>query len=262
MAAFKLTNNKPSLAVVSGNGNLYVSYVNSSGNWATWATLDKPNAVSGFIDVDAAYDANGTNQLYAIGDNNLPYTRRRLTADPYSAWGNWQALTSSSAVSYQRISAIRRADGSQQVFLISTAGDVYTLWQTAPSPSSGWTAITLFETSGLPAVTDLDAAWTEQEQVEVFAVATNGELWTRTMISKSPADGWGPWSLWPMQLYAPQAATPPVIDDLVSITASLWQEATGAAIIPVVLATDQQGNIYYTTHSLDAGWRDWRSFYH
>ena len=262
MAAFKLTNGKPALAVISGDGNLYSSYVNSSGSWQAWATLDKPSGVSSFLDVDAAYDAAGTNQLYVIGSNNLPYTRRRLTADPYSAWGNWQALTTSSAVSFQRISAIRRADGSQQVFLVSATGDVYTLWQTAPTPGSGWTSITLFETRSLPAVADLDAAWTEYEQVEVFAVATNGELWTRTMVSQVPADGWGLWVLWPMQLYAPQAATPPVIDDLVSITASRWQEATGAAIVPVVLATDQQGNIYYTTHSLNAGWEDWRSFYH
>lgn len=262
MAAFKLTNNKPQIAVVGGNGNLYTTYVDSSDNWQAWTTLGKPAGVAGFVDVDAAYDANGTNQLYAIGDNYLPYTRRRLSSDPYSAWGSWQALAPPGAVSYQRITAIRRADGTQQVFLATTAGDVYTLWQTSPSPDSGWSSIVLFETGGLPAIADLDAAWTEQEQVQVFAVAANGGLWMRTMVSDSPGEGWEDWESWPMVLYAPQAASPPILNDIVTLTASLWQEITGGNIVPVVLATDSQGNIYYTTHSVDAGWQPWRSFYH
>ena len=52
------------------------------------------------------------------------------------------------------------------------------------------------------------------------------------------------------------------IDDIVTLTASRWQEETGGDIVPVVLATDIQGNVYYTTHSPAGGWQAWRSFYH
>jgi hypothetical protein len=262
MAAFKLTNGRPQLLVTSGNGSLYTSWVNSSGLWQAWTTLDKPAGVTSFLDVDAAYDVNGTNQIFVVGNDGLPYTRRRSSTDPYAGWDAWQALASPSAVSYHRISAIRRADGTQQVFLVSTAGDLYTRWQTSATPGSGWSSIVSFETAGLPAIADLDAAWTETEQVQVFAIATNGGLWTRTMISSSPGDGWNNWQSWSMSLYAPQATTPPVVGDLVTLTASLWQEPTGGPIVPVVLATDRQGNIYYTTHSVIGGWQSWRSFYH
>jgi hypothetical protein len=114
----------------------------------------------------------------------------------------------------------------------------------------------------LPVTADLDAGWTENEQVQVFAVTNSGALWSRTMVTSSPGSGWHDWVPWPMELYAPQAATPPVIDDIVTLTASHWQEPTGGDIVPVVLAVDSQGNIYYTTHDNTTGWEPWRSFYH
>ena len=53
-----------------------------------------------------------------------------------------------------------------------------------------------------------------------------------------------------------------MLDDLVTLTASRWQEQTGGDIVPVVLATDRQGNIYYTTYTTTGVWEPWRSFYH
>jgi hypothetical protein len=263
MAAFKLTNGRPQVAVVSGDGNLYTAYVDGLGTWTAWTALSKPPGVSALRDVDAAYDVNGTNQLYAIGSDGLPYTRRRASADPYATWSAWQALASPGSASYGRISAIRRADGTQQVFLVSTAGAVYTAWQTSATPGSAWSAVSPFNGTGGPAaVADLDAAWTEADQVQVFAVDSSGGLWTRMMVSSSPGSGWIDWEPWPMELYAPQAAAPPVLDDLISLTASRWQEQTVGNIVPVVLATDRQGNLYYTTHTTTGVWEPWRSFYH
>ena len=262
LAAFKLTNNKPQVVVISENGNLYTTYVNSNNQWQTWTTLDRPSGVTGFRDVDAAYDVNAANQLYVIGNDGLPYTRRRLTTAPYAGWGTWQALASPGSVSYERLTAVRRADGTQQVFLVSTTGAVYTLWQISATPGSAWSAITPFGGAGLPALTDLDATSTEDERVQLFAVGTGGGLWTRSMKTTSPAGGWNNWTGWPLALYAPQAAIPPRVNDIVTLTASLWQEQTGGDKTPVVLATDSMGNIYYTTHSLSTGWQPWRSFYH
>lgn len=261
VAAFKLTNNKPQLVVISGNGSLYTSYANATNQWQPWATMDSPPGVTGFRDVDAAYDVNNTNQLYIVGDNGLPYTRRRLSTTPYAGWGVWQALASPGSVSYERVTAVRRADGTQQLFLVSTTGALYTLWQTSATPGSAWTAVSGFGQAGLPAIVDIDAAWTEDERIQLFAVDANGDLWTRQSLTVIPDEGWTDWELWPIVLYAPQATTPPVIDDIVSLTASLWQEQTGGDIVPVVLATDSQGNIYYTTHTIATGWQSWRSFY-
>jgi hypothetical protein len=51
------------------------------------------------------------------------------------------------------------------------------------------------------------------------------------------------------------------MEDLVTLTASRWQEPSGSSIVPVVFATDGQGNIYYTEFK-GKTWQPWHSFYH
>lgn len=75
---------------------------------------------------------------------------------------------------------------------------------------------------------------------------------------RPPLAGWKPWTNWSVPLYAPQAAPPPRLDGIVSLTASRWLE--GGSVAPVVFATDRQGNIY-VTHYVNGQWQPWRSFY-
>ena len=61
-----------------------------------------------------------------------------------------------------------------------------------------------------------------------------------------------------MPLYAPEATPPPKLDGVVLLAAGRWLEG-GAAVVPVVFATDNQGNIYLTT--CKNGKREpWKSF--
>jgi hypothetical protein len=59
------------------------------------------------------------------------------------------------------------------------------------------------------------------------------------------SDGWNDWESWSAILFGPVAAKPPVLKDLVTLKAGRWQEL--GEIVPVVFATDEQGNIYYNT---------------
>jgi hypothetical protein len=164
----------------------------------------------------------------------------------YAGWSAWQAMVSPGGGDFDRISAVRRADGTQQVFLINIARRVYSLWQTSPTPNSTWSAPTRFTGAGEPpAIVELAANLTEDSQVQVFAIDVQGGLWTRTMKTHLSSDGWNDWESWSAILFAPVTAKPPVLKDLVTLKARRWQEP--GEIVPVVFAADEQGNIYYNT---------------
>ena len=262
IAAFIQTNAKPQVVVTSEAGMLYTRAVSkSSDSWNGWTTIDLPAGVTEALDVDAAYDSEGNNQIFVVGDDGNLYTRGRINKEPDSAWKGWEKLTASGSI--RKVTALRRADGTEQAFLIDSAGGLATLWQMEAKPSSSWTAPGNFENPSKSAIIDIDAAWTEDEQTWIFAVDEKGALWVRAMVSKDSSQGWGDWQPWATNLYAPSAKSlQPQPEGIVSLTASRWQEETGGDIVPVVFATDNKGNIYYTTHDRSGGWSAWRSFYH
>ena len=262
IAAFIQTNAKPQVVVTSEAGKLYTRAVSKSSDiWDGWTTIDLPAGVTEALDVDAAYDSEGNNQIFVVGDDGNLYTRGRINKEPDSAWKGWEKLTASGSI--RKVTALRRADGTEQAFLIDSAGGLATLWQMEAKPSSSWTAPGNFENPSKSAIIDIDAAWTEDEQTWIFAVDEKGALWVRAMVSKDSSQGWGDWQPWATNLYAPSAKSlQPQPEGIVSLTASRWQEETGGDIVPVVFATDNKGNIYYTTHDRSGGWSAWRSFYH
>jgi V8-like Glu-specific endopeptidase len=263
LTAFKLADNRPALAIVSTDGNLYTTYVDSTNQWQAWNQMDIPGNTSGFLDVASAYDPNGVPQLFTIASDHQPYVRHLSGSGPHAVWDNWRPLVSPGNGEFESITAIRRNDGRQQVFLISTTHKVYEFAQTSTTPYSNWSPPTVFTTAGEPAaIVALTAGLTEDFQVEIFGIDPQGGLWTRTMKSYSGSGGWKDWEKWTVPLYAPVATKPPVLNDLVTLAAGQWQEPTGGDRVPVLFATDRQGNIYYTTHSRSQGWQSWRSFYH
>jgi hypothetical protein len=262
IAAFIQTNAKPQVVVTSEAGMLYTRAVSKSSDiWDGWTTIDLPAGVTEALDVDAAYDSEGNNQIFVVGDDGNLYARGRINKEPDSAWKGWEKLTASGSI--RKVTALRRADGTEQAFLIDSAGDLATLWQMEAKPSSSWTAPGNFQNPSKSAIIDIDAAWTEDEQTWIFAVDEKGALWVRAMVSKDSSQGWEDWQPWATNLYAPSAKSlQPQPEGIVSLTASRWQEETGGDIVPVVFATDNKGNIYYTTHDRSGGWSAWRSFYH
>lgn len=225
--------------------------------------MDKPGNTSGFLDVASAYDPNGVPQLFTIASDHQPYVRHLSGKDPHAVWDNWRPLVPPGNGVFERITAIRRNDGRQQVFLISTTHMVYEFAQTSTTPDLNWSPPTVFTTAGDPAaIVALAAGLTEDSLVEIFGIDPQGGLWTRTMKSYSSSGGWKDWEKWAVPLYAPVATKPPMLNDLVTLAAGQWQEPTGVDRVPVLFATDRQGNIYYTTHSRSQGWQSWRSFYH
>jgi hypothetical protein len=257
LAAFVLPNGKPLVVAVSANGNLFASRADAAGRWLTWSNITLPAGVTGILDLAATIDIAGLPCLYAIGNNRALYLRRATKAAATVTWGPWTLLAA--GLHARRVAAIRHEDGRQQAFLVSTSGQLQTMWQSGNAAGSQWNAPTPFGDPALPPVADLDAVLTADGAVQVFAIDQGGAGWTRQITGKSPITLWGSWSAWELPLYAPTAATPPTLDGLVSITAGRGMEK-GAEAVPMVFATDRQGNIYLT-NQVDGQWRPWRSFY-
>jgi hypothetical protein len=242
---------------VSGIGKLYTGHVGASGKWQGWQTMAGPAGVNGFLDVAATSDATGLPHLYLIGSDHALYTVRASNASASATWGPWANL--SLGIDAQRVSVARHGDGRQQVFVLSTTGEVHSLWQIDATTGSAWSTPVAFGSTTLPSLSDIDAAWTPDGRIQVFAIDGTGNGWTRKATGSTPVANWEPWTSWSVPLYAPTAATPPALDGIISLTASRWLES-GATVVPVVFATDQQGNIYVTTY-VNGQWQPWRSFY-
>ena len=123
IAAFIQTNAKPQVVVTSEAGMLYTRAVSKSSDiWDGWTTIDLPAGVTEALDVDAAYDSEGNNQIFVVGDDGNLYARGRINKEPDSAWKGWEKLTASGSI--RKVTALRRADGTEQAFLIDSAGDL------------------------------------------------------------------------------------------------------------------------------------------
>jgi len=272
IAANRLTNFRPDVLVTTTTGTLFYRYMSSGGSWQSWASFATPPGRA-IRDVDATLDSASI--PYFFGVDNIPggyaYRRRRTGSGAYDPWNGWQLLVTSYVNdAYARVSSIRRhGDLVQEMFLVTTSGAVR--WAAEPFPVS---APSDFQAPAT--IVDLDAGWLWDNRVFVVAVDDQGHLWLRTQTATS-GNGWNSWITFDPPvgppIYAPATgcagSAPPGI---VSVTASRWQDDPVSTVVPVIFATDNQGNVYYTTYETgpctqsgcDCGtyWQPWKSFYH
>jgi hypothetical protein len=261
LTAFRQPDNRPQIVVIAGFVSLYTTYVDPSGAWVSYVEMNGPKGVPVYRDIDSALDAAGNPQLYLAGSDGFIYTRRKETANPLD-WRPWELLTD--ANDFTRVTAVRRLDGSQQVFMYTADGQVFTMYQLTPSANSDWSQAAPFDHAGyLPQLEDLDVSLRDDGGLDVFAVAyADGGLWKRGTFGPEPGSGWSlVWSEWDVPLYTPNVNTDHYIEGLLTLTADLWPEEDGKDLVPVVFATDSRGNVYFTTYDKFMGWQRWRSFY-
>lgn len=256
IAAIEQTNGKPILFVAGTSSSISVNYV-SGGTWKGWKAVSGPSGVTSIRDISAAPDKNGVPQLYLIGSDSKLYTSRVSVTTSGVSLGTWSTINT--GVDIRRVSATRHADGGQHVFVLTTSGDLRSTWLNATTADATWSTPSVFNSSPVANLVDVSAGWTKDGYVQIFAVDSNGDSWSRSSQGSSPSSSWNVWSSWSVPLYAPKAASPPRLDGIISLSASRWREST-SVIIPVVFALDDQGNIYVTTYE-SGNWKPWRSFY-
>lgn len=256
IAAIEQTNGKPILFVAGAGTSISVNHVSGS-TWKGWAAVSGPSGTTSIRDISAAPDKNGEPQIYLIGSDSKLYTSRVSVTTSGVALGTWSTIDT--GVDVRRVSATRHADGSQQLFVLTTSGDLLSTWRDATTGDATWSATDVFSSNSVANLVDVSAGWTDQGHVQVFAVDSNGDSWSRSSQGSSPGSGWNAWSSWVVPLYAPKAASPPRLDGIIALSASRWRESISVTI-PVVFALDEQGNIYLTSYE-NGNWNAWRSFY-
>ncbi|MBE7486437.1 MAG: hypothetical protein HS104_41515 [Polyangiaceae bacterium] len=272
IAAIRLANNYPQLLVTTTTNGLYHREVQANGAWSAFVSFGQP---SGHVvrDVDAALDSAGRPYFFGAEDvaGGWAWRRRRTGSGAYDPWASWELLISGWVNdAYRSISAIRRhGDLQQMAFLVTTTGAVK--WMAEPFP-----VVTPTDFAAPASIVDIDAGWLSDNRVFVVAVDNQGHLWIRGQTATS-GNSWYAWISFDAPLgppiFAPavncSGTTPPGI---VSVTASRWQDDPVGTVVPVIFATDDRGNVYYTTWetgpctnaSCDCGtkWLPWKSFYH
>lgn len=275
IAAFNHKNGDTEVMVATAAGDLYAKRF-AAGNLGAWVKVKPPGQTGGVIDVHALYDLKNTDQYFIVADNGKAYYKR-----PNKIWSFLYPWTQdpwvqipSGPYSFNRIAAVRKADGAVQVFMLTSYGSIMTQTLIDQNP---WTFPEAFWEGDqlLPPIVDVDAALDYDQRLRVFAVDETGKLWLRTMTA--PGD-WGPWEEWVTNLHAPWFSLPqPPPQNIRSLTAGHWQEENLESktwgVFPVVFATDEYGNVYYTAEhrycspsdsgecTWDSIWDDWRSFY-
>jgi V8-like Glu-specific endopeptidase len=256
IAAIEQTNGKPIVFVAGTGKSISVKYVSGSA-WKGWKAVAGPGAISSIRDISVAPDKNGVPYLYLIGNDYKLYTSHVSVTSSGVSLGTWTSINTGAQV--KRISATRHGDGRQQLFFLTTTGELRSTWQNATTPGATWSNPSVFSSGSVAKLVDVSAGWTANGHVQVFAVDSKGNSWSRSSKGTSPSSGWNAWSSWSVPRYAPKAATPPKLDGVIALSASRWRE-NSTNTIPVVFALDDQGNIYVTTYQ-SGGWKPWISFY-
>ena len=256
LAACHQSTSKPQVFVVVNEQSIYTRSVDSAGSWGSWTSFSLPSGVTSVQDLDTAYDSAGRCQLFMVAKGGSAYTRAK-TSD--TAWGSWSTVSTGT---YKAVTAIN-ADGVLWAALVDTSGDI---WRTSRTTSS-WSARSMLPRTGGLSWADVDMTWDEAGRAFMLAVPT-----TQTkLLYFTPMYGSNPWTWWTFttSLWVPNA-TPPITPAnpprFVSITASRWMEDASGVVSPVIMTTDDAGNIYlveYQRRVAPAGWDlRWKSFYH
>jgi hypothetical protein len=127
--------------------------------------------------VAAGHNADGSQQVFAVGLDKAIWVRTRAATGAWSAWTSLGGVANGLAVT-------SNAQGWQDVFAIGADGAVWTRSETAAGQWTGWTSLGGWSRS-LTAGTGADGS------VQLFAVDAVGGLWTR---SKTWTGAWGAWT--------------------------------------------------------------------
>jgi Trypsin len=135
-----------------------------------------------------AYTANGRTEVFASDiDWSLIGTRWQTTASGTSPWTEWRALDSAFAGG-RRMAALNLQDNRQELFVITSSGDLKTKWQTSLDGAwSGWA-----DMAKPTQLKELAAIGGSGVVSQLFAIGTNNTVYT----TYKTGDAGSAWSAW------------------------------------------------------------------
>lgn len=264
IAAFKLGGSGlPGIVVLGKSGALW-EIDRGSDNWTEWNSVSTPPGQI-LVDIDTASTVDGVPVLYAVDSRSSGgnvYRRLRTTGTEDGDWQpSWSRIVKSDSFIYKRVTAVRHeGDGRNQLWMVTSTGSIRTVRATG----QGWSVVTNFVGPPLPSgqlIADVDAGWDSEKRALLVALSSTGQAWTCVAGSKKSTASWSSWQQLPT-LVDPGVPINRGNVKLISISASRWAETDEQAVIPVVFATDNWGNVYQTNYSkATSTWSNWMPFY-
>jgi hypothetical protein len=197
MGSVSIERNKNGILEVFGvgqNGQLYHNHQNqtTAGTaWIGWSSLGTPSPGVAIGDPRVSINADGRLEVFLVAKDQKIWHIWQTA--PSGGWSAWASLGGPAAAIANGAPFVGiNADGRMEVFVTGSDGNIYHIYQTAPS--NGWSAWSLLlahpagvSLFGLGAISN-----NQNGAFQLFTIGSDGALWT--LPQTAPSNGWGVWS--------------------------------------------------------------------
>jgi hypothetical protein len=198
ISGVSLTNGVPQLfAIDTAKVKIYTCWKAStepSAGWTKWSEFPNPSIHA--YQISGVSLTNGVPQLFVTCSNDITYTCWKASTDPGAKWTNWSEFPRPSNVFLEYISWVPLSNGVPQLFAIGTDGKIYTCWKASTDPGAKWTQWTNFQMPSSVQVTNISGASLSNGVPQLFAIGTDGKIYTCWKASTDPGAKWTEWGLY------------------------------------------------------------------
>jgi hypothetical protein len=208
LAAAPLPDGRLQLWAATTDGGLFTTWKTTTdpdAAWADWTafTLGGTGPTTPVTSLTAAPLPDGRLQLWVgttLTTGGL-FTTWESSTDPSAGWADWTAFAPGGGPTAAVTSLIAAPlpDGRLQLWAASTDGGLFTTWKSSTDPNALWAAWSAFRLGGdkpADAITSLTAAPLPDGRLQLWAVTTDGGLFTTWKTSTDPNAVWVGWTAW------------------------------------------------------------------
>jgi hypothetical protein len=236
--------------------------------WLAWQSIDLPAADGRVVDIDAAYDDDGTCMLFALDPARKAISSTNLTNADWGDPVRWRTIATRFPTTGSKLSALRDDDGFLWLATIDDAGKLHAFSKTCNDRTQVWYHYDVASRLGVTRWRDLDYHWSDKGEGRLVAIPENGDTSGLVEYKLPRRECWSPGNgpeddtSLPAMLWNPSSTTV-VKPDLRTLTGSRWLEDKPGTVSPNIFATDSSGNVYMISNTPGHGWSfEWQSFYH
>jgi hypothetical protein len=239
--------------VVGLDGGVYTNWVVDHGKWTRWLRLTDPDYENGFSVPPSAVvwpikRDEYQEDIFVVGQDGVVYTNYVVGND---AWTGWQPIGrpigAMRAVPGSVVSAIKRDDKQEDLFVVDRHGGIYTNWVIDHGRwQDNWLRLTDPGYDDGFTVEPGSVVWPimrDEQQLEIFVVGRDRSVYTNWVLYDDDDDQWLSWNQW-LRIPAPGNPSPPSKSVVTAVKRDEHQED--------IFVVGEGGQVY-TTYVLDRG---------
>ena len=178
------------IGVGSDNSLWHIWQVAPNNGWSGWDSFGSPPGVPFTIgDPRVVRNEDGRLEVFILGsDGNIWHIWQVAPNNGWSGWDSFPAAPAGVANGAPFVGT--NQDGRIELFVTGGDGNVYHIWQTAPS--NGWSYWDVFPSPYAIQMYGLGSLGNNADgRIELFVIASDGALWHIWQVA--PNNGWSNW---------------------------------------------------------------------